>query len=53
MNEKVIINDKKISIYNHLEASFAKVCTEIKIPDLTRKVPVTLEINVIRDKIKL
>ena len=34
-----------------LEGSFANVCTELRIPDLTRKVPVTLKINVVRQRI--
>ena len=50
--EKIIINVKKIKIYNPLDGSLAKVWTEFNIPDLTKKVPVTLEIKVIRDKIK-
>ena len=52
VNEKIIIKDKKIRIYKPLEGSLAKVCTEFRIPDLTKKVPVTLEINVIKHKIK-
>ena len=38
----------KISINTPLEGSFAKVCIEFKIPDLTKKVPVTLKIKVKR-----
>ena len=34
-----------------LEGSFANVCTEFNIPDLTRKVPVTLKINVSKQSI--
>ena len=34
-----------------LEGSFANVCTEFSIPDLTKKVPVTLKVNVIRQRI--
>ena len=37
---------------NHpLSGSFAKVCTEFKIPDLTKKVPLMLKANVDIDKI--
>ena len=38
---------EKVKIYNPLAGSFAKVWTEFKIPDLTKKVPVTLKVNVI------
>ena len=34
-----------------LVGSLAKVCTEFKMPDLTKKVPVILSINVIKLKI--
>ena len=34
-----------------LEGSLANVCTEFKIPDLTKKVPVTLKIKVKRQRI--
>ena len=34
--------DKNIRIYKPLEGSLANVCTEFKIPDLTKNVPVTL-----------
>ena len=40
------IRIKKVRINNPLDGSFAKVCTEFKIPDLTRKVPVTLIVKV-------
>ena len=33
-------------INNPLEGSFANVCTEFKIPDLTKKVPTTLMVKV-------
>ena len=38
-------------MYNHLEGALEKVWTEFKIPDLTKKVPVTLNIKVIIHKI--
>ena len=38
-------------MYNPLEGSLAKVWTEFKIPDLTKKVPVTLRIKVRRQSI--
>ena len=33
-------------MYTPREGSLAKECTEFRIPDLTKKVPVTLSINV-------
>tara|TARA_Y100001960_G_C14641667_1_gene811185 strand:+ start:1059 stop:1229 length:171 start_codon:yes stop_codon:yes gene_type:complete len=44
-DEKIIM-ERKNKIYRPLEGSFANVCTEFNIPDLTRKVPVTLIVNV-------
>ena len=38
-------------MYKPLDGSFAKVCTELSIPDLTRKVPITLKIKVDRHRI--
>ena len=38
--------NKKVRINKPLDGSCAKVCTEFKIPDLTRKVPVTLIVKV-------
>ena len=46
-----IIRLKNTNIKTPLVGSFAKVCTELSIPDLTRKVPVTLNINVIKQRI--
>ena len=37
-------------MYNPLSGSLAKVCTEFKIPDLTKKVPLILKVNVAIDK---
>ena len=55
---KKIVNDRKyhkaeknIRIYNPLEGSLAKVWTELRIPDLTKNVPVTLKVNVDKHKI--
>ncbi len=42
--------NKKIKINNPLSGSFANVCTEFKIPDLTKKVPHILNVNVAIDK---
>ena len=42
---------KKISINTPRSGSFAKVCTEFKIPDLTKKVPHILKVNVVIDRI--
>ena len=50
--EDFISKNKNISINNPLEGSFANVCIEFNIPDLTKKVPVTLEMKVIIDNIK-
>ena len=48
---KKTIKLKKIKMYAPREGSLAKVWTEFKIPDLTRKVPVTLKIKVKRQSI--
>ena len=45
-----IIKDKNISMYNPLEGSLANVCTEFKIPDLTKKVPATLRMKVSKQR---
>ncbi len=42
---------KKHKINIPLEGSFAKVCIEFNIPDLTKKVPPILNENVAMDKI--
>ena len=49
-SERNIRVNKKINIYNPLSGSLAKVCTEFKIPDLTKKVPLILKVNVAIDK---
>ena len=49
-NDKKIKQNKKIKIYNLFLGSLAKVCTEFKIPDLTKKVPHILNVNVDIDK---
>jgi len=49
-DKKIKIN-KKIKIKSPLSGSLAKVWTEFKIPDLTRKVPHILSVNVVIDKI--
>ena len=41
---------RKISINKPLSGSLAKVCTEFKMPDLTKKVPHMLKVNVDIDK---
>ena len=43
--------NKKIHIKIPLAGSFAKVCTEFNIPDLTKKVPHMLSVNVVMDNI--
>ena len=50
-NDKNIRQNKKIKINNPLSGSFAKVWTEFKIPDLTKKVPHILNVNVDIDRI--
>ena len=50
-NERKIKENRKIKINNPLSGSFAKVCTEFKIPDLTKNVPLMLRANVDIDKI--
>ena len=45
-NDKKIKQNKKIKINNPLSGSLAKVCTEFKIPDLTKKVPHILSVKV-------
>ena len=39
--------ERKIKTNTPLSGSFAKVCTEFKIPDLTKNVPLILRINVV------
>ena len=57
MKKKIINNDKKINVNKKikinkpLSGSFANVCTEFKIPDLTKKVPDMLNVKVEIDKI--
>ena len=46
LNSEKIIMERKTKMYRPLEGSFANVCTEFNIPDLTKKVPVTLIVNV-------
>tara|TARA_B100001559_G_C16075863_1_gene427981 strand:- start:6 stop:206 length:201 start_codon:yes stop_codon:yes gene_type:complete len=46
-----IKQNKKINMNNPLSGSLAKVCTEFRIPDLTKKVPDILNVNVDIDKI--
>ena len=48
---KKIKQNKKIKMYKPLSGSFANVWTEFKIPDLTKKVPDILKVNVAIDKI--
>ena len=50
-NERKIKENKKIKINKPLSGSFAKVCTELRIPDLTKNVPLILRANVDIDKI--
>jgi len=50
-NEPKINTNKKIKIKIPLFGSLAKVCTEFKIPDLTKKVPHILNVNVAMDNI--
>lgn len=52
INDIDIIKVRKISIKRPLDGSLAKVWTEFNIPDLTKKVPVTLIMNVRILKIK-
>ena len=49
--DKNIKENKKIKIYKPLSGSFAKVCTEFNIPDLTKKVPLMLKVKVAIDNI--
>ena len=49
--DKNIKENKKININKPLSGSFANVCTEFSIPDLTKKVPHILSENVAIDKI--
>ena len=49
--DKKIKENKKIRINNPLSGSFAKVWTEFNIPDLTKKVPHILKVNVAMDNI--
>ena len=46
-----INKDKKIKMNKPLSGSLAKVCTEFKMPDLTKNVPHILRVNVVIDKI--
>ena len=48
--DKNIKQNKKIKINNPRSGSLAKVWTEFKIPDLTKKVPHMLKVNVDIDK---
>ena len=50
-SERNIRVNKKINIYNPLSGSLAKVCTEFKIPYLTKKVPHMLKVKVAIDRI--
>ena len=50
-SDKNIKQKRKIKINKPLSGSFANVCTEFKIPDLTKKVPHILNVNVDIDKI--
>ena len=50
-NDKNIKQNKKIKINKPLSGSLANVCTEFRMPDLTRKVPHILNVNVEIDKI--
>ena len=50
-NDKNINTDRKINIKIPRCGSFAKVCTEFNIPDLTKNVPLMLEVNVQRARI--
>tara|TARA_Y100000992_G_scaffold163695_1_gene109842 strand:+ start:703 stop:1038 length:336 start_codon:yes stop_codon:yes gene_type:complete len=50
-SDKNIKQNKKIKINRPLSGSLANVCTEFKIPDLTKKVPPILRVNVEIDKI--
>ena len=43
--------NKNIKINKPLSGSFANVCTEFKIPERTKKVPLILKVNVAIDKI--
>ena len=49
-SDKNIKQNKKIKMNKPLSGSLAKVCTEFKIPDLTKKVPHILKVNVDIDK---
>ena len=49
--DKKIKQNKKTNINKPLSGSFAKVCTEFNMPDLTKKVPDILRVNVVIDKI--
>jgi hypothetical protein len=44
--EENTIKIKNVSINSPLEGSLANVCTEFRIPDLTKKVPTTLMVKV-------
>ena len=45
--------ERKTKIYKPLEGSFANVCTEFNIPDLTKKVPHILSVKQEIDKTKV
>ena len=51
ISDKNINKNKKLKIKTPLVGSFAKVCTEFKIPDLTKKVPHMLKVKVAIDRI--
>ena len=50
-NDKTINANKNINIKIPLAGSLANVCTEFNIPDLTKKVPHILRVNVVIDNI--
>ena len=49
--DKNINENRNIKIKTPLSGSFANVCTEFNIPDLTKKVPIILKVNVAIDNI--
>ena len=49
--DKTISANKNINIKIPLAGSLANVCTELSIPDLTKKVPHILRVNVVIDNI--
>ena len=50
-NDKTISANKNINIKIPLAGSLANVCTEFNIPDLTKKVPHILRVNVVIESI--